>query len=187
MATLQNGPWPDNPFPRFNSLPELHDWVVPLVAEEEAGRFSGNPCPPARNAIQTEPPISRKIETDWVLDWLKLMCKGEPVPPFCVEVVLRDSNRYFLHSVLAFDDESRTMCVRIWDLRAFKPEEIDELKQRLNQIHTRRELSPADSVHRKLDWANLRLHYGDIAYCVEWHDRYWPDDEGQKPPGKDHQ
>jgi hypothetical protein len=186
MATLQNAPWPDNPFPRFKSLPDLHAWVAPLVAEEKASRFSGKPCTKAENAMQTEPQSSRKITTDWVLDWLKLMCKGEPIPPLCVEVVLRDSSRYYLHSVLAFEDESRTMCARIWDLRAFNAGEIDELKRRLNQIRTRRELSPADSVHRKLDWANLHLHYDDIAYCVEWHDRIWPDDGGQKAPGKDH-
>ncbi len=22
----------------------------------------------------------------------------------------------------------------------------------------------------------VRLHYKDIAYCVEWHDRMWPDE-----------
>jgi hypothetical protein len=179
MATLQNAPWRDNPFPRFKTLSELKAWVTPLVAEEKAGRLSGKPCPKAENAIQSEPPKSRKITTDWVLDWLKLMCEGELIPPFCVEVVLRDATRYYLHSVVAFEDESRTMCARIWDLRAFRPGEIDELKQRLNQIRTRRELTPADSVHPKLDWANLHLHYDDIAYCVEWHDRIWPSDEGK--------
>lgn len=61
MATLQCAPWPDNPFPQsFKSLPELHAWVAPLVAEEKAGRFSGKPCPEAANAIQSEPPESRK-------------------------------------------------------------------------------------------------------------------------------
>jgi hypothetical protein len=184
MATLQNAPWRDNPFPKFKSLPELHAWVAPLVAEENEGHFSGKPCPKAGNAIETEPPRSRKIATDWVLDWLKHMCKGEPIPPFCVEVVLRDSTRYYLHSVVAFEDESRTMCARIWDLRAFQPDDIDDLKQRLNQIRTRRELTPADAVHSKLDWANLHLHYDDIAYCVEWHDRIWPGDRRPKPPGK---
>jgi hypothetical protein len=34
-------------------------------------------------------------------------------------------------------------------------------------------------VHPKLDWANLHLHFEDIAYCVEWHDRLWP--EGARP------
>lgn len=47
MATLQNAPWPDNPFPLFKSLPELHAWIAPLIAEENEGRFSGKPCPKA--------------------------------------------------------------------------------------------------------------------------------------------
>jgi hypothetical protein len=56
MATLQNVPWPDNPFPQFKSLPELHTWIAPLVAEENEGRFSGKPCQRPQNAIQTEAP-----------------------------------------------------------------------------------------------------------------------------------
>lgn len=48
MATLQNAPWADNPFPQFKSLPELQDWIAPLVAEENDGFFSGKPCPKPR-------------------------------------------------------------------------------------------------------------------------------------------
>lgn len=46
MATLQNDPWPENPFPETTSLAALHDWLQPLLAEEERGKFSGKPCPP---------------------------------------------------------------------------------------------------------------------------------------------
>jgi hypothetical protein len=113
---------------------------------------------------------------DWVLDWLKLMCQGGVIPPFCVELVLRDGTRYYLHSIVAWEEESRTLCARIWDLRAFGAKELDELKQRLNEIRSRKDLSPAESVHPKLDWANLHLHFEDVAYHVEWHDRLWPED-----------
>ena len=180
MATLQNDPWPDNPFPLFKSLPELHAWVAPLVAEENEGRFSGKPCPKPQNAIQTEQARSLPMAIDWVLGWLKTMCKGEPIPPLCVELVLKDRTRHYLHSIVEFEDETRTLCARIWDLRAFHANEIDELKQNLNRIRTRRDLLSADAVHPKLDWANLHLHYDDIAYCVEWHDRLWPDGKGPK-------
>jgi hypothetical protein len=44
MATLQQAPWRDNPFPRFETLAELHAWIAPLIAEEHAGYFSGKPC-----------------------------------------------------------------------------------------------------------------------------------------------
>ncbi len=45
MATLQNDPWRENTFPRFQSLAELHAWIAPLLIEEESGKFSGQPCP----------------------------------------------------------------------------------------------------------------------------------------------
>jgi hypothetical protein len=97
-----------------------------------------------------------------------------------LELVLRDNTRHCLHSIVAFEEETRTLCARIWDLRAFLPKEIDELRLRLNSIRTRKELSPASGVHPKLDWANLHLHFEDIAYCVEWHDRLWPEDARPK-------
>jgi len=53
MATLQNDPWRNNEFPRFDSLPELRAWIAPLIAEEQSGKFSGKPCP---RAYQTPHP-----------------------------------------------------------------------------------------------------------------------------------
>jgi len=46
MATLQCAPWKSNPFPETKSLPELQEWIRPLLLEEEKQSFSGNPCPP---------------------------------------------------------------------------------------------------------------------------------------------
>jgi hypothetical protein len=179
LATLQNAPWRENRFPQFKSLPELQSWIAPLVAEENMGQFSGTPCPTAANAVAVEAP-KKLAGIDWVLGWLRTMCKGEIIPPLCVEIVLKDSTRYFLHSILAFEDETKTICARIWDLRALGSSDIEELKQRLNQIRSRKKLAPAESVHPKLDWANLHLHYDDVAYCVEWHDRIWPQ-SGRSP------
>jgi len=34
MATLQQDPWSDNPYPKFKTLGELHKWIAPLVEEE---------------------------------------------------------------------------------------------------------------------------------------------------------
>lgn len=50
MATLQNAPWKNNDFPRFRTIFELHEWIKPLISEEENGRFTGSPCPPSANA-----------------------------------------------------------------------------------------------------------------------------------------
>jgi hypothetical protein len=183
MATLQNDPWRDNPFPKFKSLSQLHAWVAPLVAEEGKGRFTGTPCLQGNDYEPAKAQMSRTVRTDWVVGWLKSMCKGQPIPPFCVELVLKDGTRYNLHSVVSSEDETETLCARIWDLRTFRSDEISALKQRLNEIRERSALVPAKAVHPKLDCADLHVHYGEIAYCVERHDRTWPDDG---PPRKLH-
>jgi hypothetical protein len=180
MATLQCDPWRDNPFPKLKSLSQLHAWVAPLVAEEKEGHFTGNPCLQPHDFTETAPQPTQKAGTDCVLAWLKAMCQGELIPPFCVELVLKDGTRYNLHSIVSFEDETKTLCARIWDLRAFRSNEINALKLRLNEIRGRSALAPAEAVHPKLDWANLHLHYDDVAYCVEWHDRIWPRDKRTK-------
>ncbi len=45
MATLQQDPFSENPFPFTNDLKKLHAWLEPLVQEEEVKRFSGNRIP----------------------------------------------------------------------------------------------------------------------------------------------
>ena len=114
----------------------------------------------------------------WVNDWLWEI--NGVVPPFCVEIILRDTTRYYLHSVLQHDNESGTGVIRIWDLRAFTETELQDLKQRLNNIRDRSELSSAEWVHPQLDWANVYLHTDGVAYCIEWHDRLWPQEERPK-------
>ncbi len=114
------------------------------------------------------------MSVDYVYDWIKII--GVTVPPLCVEVFLKDGNRYYLHSVGIINEENGSLVLRIWDFRAFSPEDIEELKVRLNDIQS---LDNETAIHPKLDWTNLRLHLNDIAYCVEWHDRLWP--EAKRP------
>ena len=50
-ATLMCDPWRDNPFPRFDSLEKLQNWVAPLLEEERAYEekkepFSAKPLAP---------------------------------------------------------------------------------------------------------------------------------------------
>jgi hypothetical protein len=50
-ATLMCKPWYENPFPQFDTLKELHDWIAPLIKEEEQydmdrTKFSGDPLAP---------------------------------------------------------------------------------------------------------------------------------------------
>lgn len=44
MATLQQDPWQENRFPKFDHLQQLHDWIQPLIEEEKNDYFTGNPC-----------------------------------------------------------------------------------------------------------------------------------------------
>jgi hypothetical protein len=55
-ATLMLNPWHDNPFPRFDSLGKLQQWVKPLIEEEEhhsrdGAAFSGDPLPPNEKTV----------------------------------------------------------------------------------------------------------------------------------------
>lgn len=55
-ATLMCQPWHDNPFPKFKTLKELHDWIAPLLAEEdgydaERKAFSGDPLAPNEKTV----------------------------------------------------------------------------------------------------------------------------------------
>lgn len=100
------------------------------------------------------------------------------VPPFAVELVLTDGTRYFLHSVPLADEQSGSAALRIWDFRAFSEEDFDALKRRLNEMGTRGGRWPrAEEIHLKLDWAILRINLDQIAYCIEWHDRLWPEEQ----------
>ena len=45
MATLQNSPWRENAFPKTDDLPKLHQWLQPLLLEDEQNKFTGQPCP----------------------------------------------------------------------------------------------------------------------------------------------
>lgn len=44
MATLQQQPWDENRFPKFDHLIQLHNWIEPLLQEEKNEHFSGKPC-----------------------------------------------------------------------------------------------------------------------------------------------
>ena len=112
-------------------------------------------------------------------DFLELF--GDPpdtqaiLPPLCLELILRDGRSYSVHSLLHHDKRSSHIILRIWDLRALNAEDVEELLERLNDIFSRHELEPPEAVHPGLDWGLLRIDTDDIWYCIEWHDRMWPE------------
>lgn len=117
---------------------------------------------------------------DYVADWVWGISEDETIPPFCVELILREGGHYWLHSIAAKNEESKTLGLRIWDLRALTEHDLEDLKAKLNTLSDRSELR--SEIHPKLDYGNLRIHLDDVWCCVEWHDRLWPD-EGRPEVG----
>ena len=109
-------------------------------------------------------------------EWMKRI-KGDIVPPLCVELFLINNHSYFLNGVTYWEDDDPIAVVRIWDLRIMKDNDIVKLKEAMNNARDRREYEKPDNIHKKLDWANLRVSKDYIAYVIEWHDRLWPGGE----------
>lgn len=107
----------------------------------------------------------------------RLSSISEIVPPFVFELGLRNGQTFYLHSISSRDEQTKSMAIRIWDLRAFTPQEIEYLKTKLNEVRSRKELQDERQIHSKLDWAILYINLSDISYCIEWHDRMWPEDD----------
>lgn len=106
---------------------------------------------------------------------------SEVIPPLVFELVLRDETHYFVHSVLMKDDDSDSVIIRIWDLRAMDENDIDDLKSALSKPGSMNRLGgEGHDLHPKLDWANLRIGLAELMYCIEWHNRWWPDDERKR-------
>ena len=103
---------------------------------------------------------------DYVVDWIWNF--GDIVPPFCTEVVLQDGSRYYLRSVSAKDDTTKTMVLKIWDLRLLTDKnDLEALKQRLKKNLKRSELINEKIIHPKLGWAKLRIHL-DGKFLLTW-------------------
>lgn len=122
---------------------------------------------------------------DYVADWL-LVISDDIVPPFCVEVVLKDPRTFYLHSISSRDEQTRSIVIRVWDLRSFTDQDREQLQDNLNRMQNRNELAEAQKIHPKLDWGNLRISISDVSYCMEWHDRMWPQELRPKTIGFEH-
>lgn len=109
-------------------------------------------------------------------EWMKWI-KKSIVPPLCVEIFLINNRSYFLNCVAYWEDDDPIAVLRIWDLRIMLDDDIKKLKQEMNNVQDREEYGKPSNIHKKLDWANLRISKDYIAYVIEWHDRLWPRSE----------
>ncbi|MCH7571901.1 MAG: hypothetical protein IH891_03195 [Planctomycetes bacterium] len=110
-----------------------------------------------------------------VYDWVWQMGSMEGIiPPFCVEVMLNDGSNYYLHSIPQRDEHTLSMVMRVWDFRSFTPEDVEDLKQNLNNLGSPGDLENYKGVHPKLEWADVRLPLANVNYAIEWNERVWP-------------
>jgi len=109
-------------------------------------------------------------------EWMKWIGKSI-VPPLCVEIFLVNNRSYFLNSMFYWEDDDPVAVLRIWDLRVMTDDDINTLKQAMNKVQDREEYGKPINIHKKLDWANLRVSKDYITYIIEWHDRLWPGGE----------
>jgi hypothetical protein len=100
------------------------------------------------------------------------------VPPFCLEVVLADGSRYSFHSVIFHDERANLATFRIWDFRSLSDEELDELRTKVMKLEDASALGEVTALHRKLEYADVRLRLADVAHVVESHAPLWPAAQG---------
>jgi hypothetical protein len=119
--------------------------------------------------------MSRRFSPLELEGWLRRFPSEEQIPPYCVELVLRDRNRHFVAcGYPKINKEADSITLRIWDMRAVSDERAELLKKRINEsIRSGKVLTPEDP-ETGLDWANIRLEPGSLLYCIEWHQRFWP-------------
>jgi hypothetical protein len=111
-----------------------------------------------------------------------LWMKEQTLPPLCVEFVLRSGKSFYVKWLYRFDEEDEVITVRIWDLRALNQSDTAEMLAKMNATPERVEYERPESIHPKLDQANLRVKLSEIECIVEWHDRMWSLSEIEEEP-----
>lgn len=107
---------------------------------------------------------------DYARDWLWKVPVGEVIPPFSLELVLRDSSHYFLHSIEARHKRSGSVVLKVWDLRALDESDLETLRVTLAAVDDREMMKETKRVHPRLDTGTLRMRVEDLWYCIEWRD-----------------
>jgi len=109
------------------------------------------------------------------LVWALSDMTGGTLPPYLLEIVLKDGRSFYVHSGNSRDEETRSVVVNVWDLRAVDPSAEAEIKKSLDQpkVWNEVKLKEAWDLHPLLSIGRLRCTLDDILYVVEWLNRYW--------------
>jgi len=110
----------------------------------------------------------------WMVWYLSEMTGG-PLPPYLLEIVMKDGKSFYVHSGNTRNEEAHSVIVNVWDLRAIDKSAEEEIKKKLddskvwNEVQSRH---PGD-LHPLLSLGRLRCSLDDILYVVEWWTRIW--------------
>lgn len=96
-----------------------------------------------------------------------------PLPPYLLEIVMRDGRSFYIQSFEARDDKTKSIALTVYDMSLIEPEEEFEIKTRLDQTGHWSESSSVDDLHNLLKIGRLKCSLDEIAYCVEWLGRRW--------------
>jgi hypothetical protein len=114
----------------------------------------------------------------WLV-WFLCEKPGEPLPPYLLEIVMKDGRSFYIHSGITRDEESQSVGVNVWDLRAVSLDAEKEIKKLLDAPKVWNEVSSKQpwDLHPSLSLGRLRCALDDIIYVVEWRSRLWGDEE----------
>jgi len=107
--------------------------------------------------------------------WSLSEMTGGPLPPYLLEMVMKDGRSFYVHSGNSREEESHSVVINVWDLRAVDSSAETEIKKIVDEPEVWNELQskqPHD-LHPLLSIGRLRCTLDDILYVVEWWTRVW--------------
>jgi len=96
--------------------------------------------------------------------WLLSELTGPPLPPYLLEIVMKDGRSYYVNTGNSRDDESQSVSVNVWDLRPVDEAANAELLQLLDNQKAWNEADPNRPwlFHPSLSIGRLRCKLDDI-------------------------
>ena len=100
--------------------------------------------------------------------------QDQTIPPLVLELILRSGKAFYIKNVFAIDEQAELLPLRVWDVRALTPADLETVLRRLGAVQSRDELENIERLHPKLDQGNLWVQLSEIEAIVEWHSDLWP-------------
>jgi hypothetical protein len=110
----------------------------------------------------------------WMI-WFLSEMTGGPIPPYLLEIVMRDGRGFYVYSGNSRDEKTHSVVVNVWDLRAVDPITEIEIKRLLDdpKVWDQANSKQPWDLHPSLNVGRLRCTLDDIMYVVEWWSRLW--------------